>query len=392
MTAPRPPGSPDRDPDPAAVPGSLRAGSAPPRPEAGREIAGQLRMRRGDFQLEVAVQAPVGTTVVFGASGAGKSTLLRAVAGLERAEGELTVGGDVWLDSAAGVDLPPHERATGFVFQSANLLPHLDVVGNLRYGARRASGSGPEWEAVIEGVGLRGLLARAVGGLSGGERQRVALGRALLRRPRILLFDEPLSALDEPTRRELMPLLAGLAREHGLPLLHVTHSLDEALRLGERMIWLEGGRVRAAGPLAEVTAAPEFVRWRGDDAGVLVEGRLVEQAPADHLSRVRSPWGDLWVRTEAPRPIGTSLRLRVQARDVSLALVEESHSTLLNQLPLTIVQLEPGDPGEVLVRLAPASGASAPLLARVTARSVRRLDLRPGLGVFARVKAVAVVA
>lgn len=362
----------------------------------GAVVTADLSIRRGTFRLDAAFEVPVGTTVVFGASGAGKSTLLRAVAGLEAAEGRLVVDGEPWLDSRAGVALPTHRRATGFVFQSAHLLPHLDVAGNLRFGATRATGPGPDWAEVVEGMGLEALLARRVGSLSGGERQRVALGRALLRRPRILLFDEPLSALDEPTRRELVPLLAGLARRHDLPLLHVTHQLDEAMRIGERMLWVDGGRVREAGPLATVTASPDFVRWRGDDAGVVADARLLEHDRDDHLSRVASPWGDLWVRVDPSRPVHSTLRLRIQARDVSLALAEESRTTLLNQLPLVVSALEPGAPGEVLVRLAHPGGSAADaggvLLARVTSRSVRALDLRPGLPVLARVKAVAVVA
>lgn len=353
-----------------------------------RQLVAQLTVRRGDFRLEASFTTPVGTTVVFGASGSGKTTLLRAVAGLERADGTLEVGGESWIDR------PAHRRAVGFVFQSANLLPHLDVTGNLRYGARRAEGEGPGWDEVVDGVGLRALLGRRVDGLSGGEQQRVALGRALLRRPRALLLDEPLSALDEPSRRAMMPLIAGVARRFALPVLYVTHSLDEALRLGERMLWIDRGRVRADGALAEVVTTPDFVRWRGDDAGVVVEGRLVEQVPADHLTRVESPWGSLWVRGDPDRALGSTVRLRVQARDVSLALEEETRSTLLNQLAMTVVGIEEGEPGEVLVRLegSAASGGGATLLARITARSARTLSLRIGMPVLARVKAVAVLA
>lgn len=360
----------------------------------GAEVRVDLSSRRGDFDLAAAFIVPGGTTVVFGASGGGKTSLLRAVAGLDPARGRLSVADEVWLDSDAGVDLPTHRRAVGYVFQEANLLPHLGVEGNLRYGARRATGPGPEWDAVVEGVGLAPYLSRGVEGLSGGERQRVALGRALLRRPRVLLLDEPLSALDEPTRRELIPLVAGLADTFGLPVLYVTHALDEALRVGTRMLWLEGGRVRAEGPLGAVVTDPAFVRGRGDDAGVVVEGRVVEHEPADHLSQVESPWGRLWVRLDDERPVGAGVRLRVLARDVSLALGPESASTLLNQWPARVVGLDEGAPGEVLVRLAAATGAEdgPVLLARVTARSVRLLGLAVGADVHARVKAVAVVA
>ncbi len=360
----------------------------------GASVRVDLSSRRGGFTLEAAFTVPGGTTVVFGASGGGKTTLLRAVAGLDAARGRVSVADEVWLDSGAGVDLPTHRRAVGYVFQEANLLPHLDVEGNLRYGARRAAGPGPEWDAVVDGVGLAPYLSRGVEGLSGGERQRVALGRALLRRPQVLLLDEPLSALDEPTRRDLIPLVAGLADAFGLPVLYVTHALDEAMRVGDRMLWLEGGTIRAEGPLGDVVTDPEFVRGRGDDAGVVVEGRVVAHEPDDHLSRVDSPWGGLWVRLDDPRPVGAAVRLRILARDVSLALGPEAASTLLNQWPARVVGLDDGAPGETLVRLvaSPMAPDGPVLLARVTTRSVRLLGLGEGSEVHARVKAVAVVA
>ncbi|MBT8335325.1 MAG: molybdenum ABC transporter ATP-binding protein [Gemmatimonadetes bacterium] len=355
----------------------------------------EVATRRGDFELAAALSASGGTTVVFGPSGSGKTTLLRALAGLERAEGRITVDGEAWLDSAAGVDLPPHRRAVGYVFQHANLLPHLDVSGNLRYGARRASGSGPAWDEVIDWLGLGPLVERPVDGLSGGERQRVALGRALLRRPRLLLFDEPLSALDEPARRTMAPLLARVSSRFGMPLVLVTHSLDEAVQLGDRMVWLDEGRVRAAGPLADVVAGADFLRWRGDDAGVVVAAMVAEHVDSDWLTRLAGPWGDLWVRRQ-DRPVGSEVRMRILARDVSLALEHEAGSTLLNQISMRVTAVEESAAGQVLVRLVGDGGARtsepppAPLVARITTRSARRLELGPGRPVWARVKAVAV--
>ncbi len=364
-----------------------------------RVVEAQVEARRGAFHLDVAFTAPVGTTVVFGASGAGKSTLLRAIAGLEPAEGRIVVGGATWLDTAQQIQRPPHKRETGFVFQFANLLPHLDVEHNLRYGARRATGPGPDFDEVVEGLALRPLLGRRTEGLSGGERQRVALGRALVRRPRVLLFDEPLSALDEPARRELMSLLLGMATRYGLPHLHVTHALDEAQRIGDRMLWIHEGRLRDAGPLAQVVASTAFLRTRGSEAGVVADGRVVERVAADHLLRVTSPWGELWVSAGhgdgvAPAPVGSALRLRVLAGDVSLGMEVDPHSSLLNQLPLVVVGLGAGEvEGQTLVRLAARGddGARTPLVARVTTRSARHLGLAVGQEVVARVKAVAVL-
>ncbi len=352
-----------------------------------------LATRRGEFELDARFTAPRSTTVVFGASGSGKTSLLRAVAGLDRARGRLVVDGEVWCDSSPGASLPAHERSVGYVFQEANLLPHLSVRGNLEYGRKRSRGEGPGWDDVVDGLGVGGWLERPVDGLSGGERQRVALARALLRRPRILLLDEPASALDEPSRRALLALLGRVAGDFSVPMLFVTHDLAEAVRLGEQMVWLRDGGVRAFGPIEQIVASPDFVAWRGSDAGVLVEARVEEHVADDHLSRLASPWGPLWVRREHHR-VGSAVRLRILARDVSLALRFEPDSTLSNQFEMRVEALEPGEhPGEVLVRLAPATVESGGdvLLARITARSAQRLDLSAGRSVYARVKSVAVL-
>lgn len=366
-------------------------------------LAADLSVRREAFSLEASFEAPGGTTVVFGPSGSGKTTVLRALAGLDDASGHIRVGDEVWMDSSRGVRLDAHERRVGYVFQEANLLPHLSVRGNLEYGLRRASGAGPAWAEVVDWIGVEGLLDRRIDGLSGGERQRVALARALLRRPRILLLDEPASALDEPTRRELLPLLAKVASRFSVPMLFVTHSLDEAARVGDHMVWLVEGRVRRTGPMETVLADPDFAKWRGDDAGVVVDAPIARHWPEDHLTELGGPWGSVWVRSQN-REVGAVVRLRILARDVSLALAFEEHSTLSNQFPMRIESLEPGaEAGQLLVRLLPVDGAaegfpaegtgekSVRLLARVTARSATRLDLAPGRSVFARIKSVAVL-
>jgi molybdate transport system ATP-binding protein len=358
-------------------------------------LSADLSIRRGAFELDAAFDAPSGATVLFGASGSGKTSVLRAVAGLDPALGRLRVDGETWMDSSAGVARAAHARPVGYVFQDANLLPHLSARGNLEYGKRRASGPGPAWAEVVDWLDLEALLERRVAGLSGGERQRVALGRALLRRPRILLLDEPASALDEPARRTLLPLLAKVASRFGLPMLFVTHSLDEAVRVGAHMVWLGSGRVRASGPIDTVVADAEFVRWRGDDAGVLLDARVARHWSDDHLTELDGPWGSVWVQTQH-QPVGATVRLRVLARDVSLALAFEGDSTLSNQFHMRIDSLEPGiQPGQTLVRLAALdSPIDSPqrLLARITTRSASRLDLVAGRRVFARVKSVAVLA
>jgi molybdate transport system ATP-binding protein len=349
-----------------------------------------LQLRRGDFTLAAAFEAPPGITAVFGPSGAGKSSLLRAIAGLEPASrGRVAVAGETWQTPRGGAGRPAHRRAVGFVFQEANLLPHLDVAGNLAYGARRGDGSGPSRREVVAWLQLEPLLDRRPGGLSGGERQRVALGRALLRGPRVLLLDEPLSSLDQPVRRTLTDVLETLPLRHSMPILLVSHELDEVVRLAPTMIWLDGGRVRASGPTPRVLARTDFVRWRGDDAGVLVSGRVATHDDVDGLTVVQGPWGT-WVLPGHRGAPGGTMRLRVLARDVSLALAREEGSTLVNQFPAQVREVEELAPGECLVRLG-ADGHGEELLARVTRRSMRRLALAPGLPVWARVKSVAVV-
>lgn len=357
-------------------------------------LSADLAIRRGAFALDAAFDAPAGATVLFGESGSGKTSVLRAVAGLDTVAGRLWVDGETWLDSSTGVVRPAHQRPVGYVFQDANLLPHLDVRANLEYGARRASGPGPVWDDVVDWLGVASLLDRPVENLSGGERQRAALARALLRRPRILLLDEPASALDEPARRTLLPLLAKVASRFSLPMLFVTHSLDEAVRVGTHMVWLGSGGVRASAAIDDVLATRDFVRWRGDDAGVVLEARVVRHWSGDHLTELAGPWGPVWVQAR-DEEVGAAVRLRVLARDVSLALAFEDESTLSNQFPMRIESIEPGaQPGQTMVRLAgieAAADAPERLLARITTRSAARLDLAPGRSVFARVKSVAVL-
>jgi molybdate transport system ATP-binding protein len=339
------------------------------------------------FALDVAFAAPAaGVTALFGPSGCGKSTVLAAVAGLLRPEaGRVALGDTILLDTTAGIVLPPERRRCGVVFQDARLFPHLSVESNLRFGLNRAprDAAGPAFEEVVALLGLAPLLARRPAGLSGGERQRVALGRALLARPRLLLMDEPLAALDAARRAEVLPFLARLRDAARLPILYVTHALDEVDALADQLVLLQDGRVVAAGPAEALSARTDLPLAHRRDAGVLIGCTVVEAAP-DGLTRLAFAGGEL-LATMRPGPPGTRLRLRLRARDVTVATEEPRGLSTRNILPVTLAAIGAGEPGEAFLIL--AAGPTT-LLARVTRESVDRLGLRQGQPLWALIKAV----
>ena len=253
------------------------------------EVALRHRYGRDGFALEAAFAAPPrGVTALFGPSGCGKSTILAAVAGLLRPrQGRVALDGTVLLDTEAGVFVAPERRRCGVVFQDARLFPHLSVETNLRYGLRRAprDAEGPGFGEVVALLGLGHLLARRPAGLSGGERQRVALGRALLARPRMLLMDEPLAALDAARRAEVLPFLARLRDAARMPILYVTHALEEVDALADHLVLLDQGRTVACGPLNDVLARIDLPAAFADDAGVVIEAQVAEHE-ADDLTRL----------------------------------------------------------------------------------------------------------
>ena len=354
--------------------------------ESAHAVEVRIALSRGAFRLDVDLQLPANrTTVVFGPSGCGKTTLLRAIAGLEPGvRGRIRVDGTPWLDDAHA--LPPHRRAVGVVFQHAALLPHLSVDGNLRYGWRRAGASADLLATWIERLDLGPLLGRRPDALSGGERQRVALARALVTAPRLLLLDEPLSALDADRRAEILPYLEAVRREAGIPVVHVTHAIEDVARLADHLVLLEDGRVLASGPALALLNRHDLPTALREDAGVVLDA-TVEARDAHGLLDLRTAAGLLQAHGSAHAP-GTPLRVRIQARDVSLALRRHDDSSVLNLLPVTLLGLAPLPGGQVLVRL---SADGAPLLARVSQRSVDRLQLQVGQSAWAQVKAVAVL-
>ena len=277
-------------------------------------IEAGLRLRRGDFVLAAEMTAPMkGVTALFGPSGCGKTTLLRAIAGLEAGvEGYLRVGGEVWQD--AHRFLAPHRRTLGYVFQEASLFPHLSVRRNLEYGYRRVAPAERrvDFAEAVELLGVGPLLERRPRALSGGERQRVAIARALLVSPRLLLLDEPLSALDYESKAAILPYLERLHRELEIPVLLVSHTTDEVAQLSDYLVLMEAGRIRAAGPITEMLTRLDLPLAGSDNAEAMIEARVVSHDAADHLSYLEFSGGRFAV-SRLDLPLGNSLRLRVLA-------------------------------------------------------------------------------
>ncbi len=363
------------------------------RATAPRSIRGEFRGRLGGFALDASFSVPAaGITGLFGPSGCGKSTVLRCLAGLQHLPGSLCeVDGDVWQD--ATTFLKPHQRPIGYVFQEASLFQHLSVQDNLMYGAPKR-GAGPlpgdiAFDEVIELLGLARLLPRAPRNLSGGERQRVAIGRALLSQPKLLLMDEPLSALDRLTKDEILPFLERLHARLALPVIYVSHDIAEIERLADHLILMRSGRVIGVGPLTELQSNPALPLATARDAAVNVEAIAEAYDPAYGLLTLRLDGGRLLVPS-SPMTAGERRRIRIAAGDVSLSRAAPRDTSILNTLSVRIVSNSPVGPNEVLVVLALGpDGSGVRLLARVTRRSWDQLQLAEGLDVFAQVKGVA---
>ena len=354
-------------------------------------IQARFSIRREGFALDAAFEAPArGVTALFGPSGSGKTTLLRCIAGLESATGELSVNGEVWQDGKTFV--PVHERPLGYVFQEASLFPHLSVRANLEYGYRRIAPESRKVrpEQVIDWLGLAHLVDRRdATSLSGGERQRVAIGGALLVSPDLLLMDEPLSALDSTSKQEILPYLELLHRELDIPVLYVSHALDEVARLADHLVLLEQGRVIASGELHTTLARLDLPLAHFDEAGVVVEASVAQQDEKYHLTRLDFPGGALWV-SRVEQPFGTRVRARVSARDVSLATQVPHGSSINNILNARIEEIRDEGADKVMVKL--RVGEAQMLLARITRRSRDSLGLQGGMFVCAQVKSVALMA
>ena len=355
-------------------------------------MVGHFHIDYSGFTLDVDLPMPgKGITALFGPSGSGKTTILRCMAGLERSpKGFLSVAGEVWQDEQHGIFLPTHKRPLGLIFQEASLFPHLSVLGNLQYGMKRAGNTkGEGFDTMLDLLGIRPLLKRTPDSLSGGERQRVTIARALLTRPRLLLMDEPLSALDRKRKLEILPYLERLHDELSIPVLYVSHSLDEVARLADHLVLIENGRVTENGPLADILARPDLGAAFGGETGAVLE-TMVAAHEADGLTRLEFPGGKLYIAGNAHAP-GSRLRCRIHASDVSLALSAYKDTSILNTLPAIIADVAETDtPGHVLVQLQLMGGESL-LLARITERSRQTLGITSGLPVVAQVKSVAIL-
>jgi len=354
-------------------------------------IEARFAGRLGAFAFDFALNAPPrGVTALYGPSGCGKTTLLRCIAGLNRVrDGHCRVNGELWQDGAR-LFAPTHRRALGYVFQEASLFPHLSVKANLRFGAPPA-GAPPTigWDEVVDLCGLALLLDRAPRDLSGGERQRVALGRALLSQPRLLLMDEPLSALDAAAKADILPFLERLRDRLSLPALYVTHDMTEVERLADHLALIDRGRVIAAGPLAELQSDPALPLAAARGAAVTLTGTIAAIDDAYGLTTV-AVRGGAFVAPGRLGSVGARRRLRVLAGDVSLAPGPPGPSSILNVLPARVLSIKTVAANELVAVLGlGADGAGDRILARVTRRSWERLGLSEGVSVHAQVKGVA---
>ena len=342
----------------------------------------------GTHRLQVAESLPAsGITAIFGVSGAGKTSLINAISGLTRPEqGRIVLNDRVLYDAEKKICLPPEKRRVGYVFQDARLFPHYNVLGNLRYGMAKSMAG--QFDKLVTLLGIEQLLDRLPGGLSGGEKQRVAIGRALLTAPELLLLDEPLASLDIPRKRELLPYLQRLAREINIPVLYVSHSLDEILHLADKVMVLEAGSVKAFGKLEDVWGSSVMNPWLPQEQqSSILKVSVLEQHP--HYAMTALALGDqhLWVN-RLEKPLQSAVRIRIQATDVSLVLQPSSNTSIRNTLRAKVVQNYDLD-GQVEVQL---DVGGRTLWARISPWARDELSIKPGLWLYAQIKSVSITA
>lgn len=356
-------------------------------------ISLSLGLQRPGFTLAVDIEIPSqGVTVLFGPSGSGKTTILRCVAGLDCASGRIAIGDKVWQDDQRQIFVPTWQRELGYVFQEASLFEHLNVRRNLEFGLSRlrieCEAARKALDDAIELLGIESLLDRSTVNLSGGEKQRVAIARALVTQPKILLLDEPLASLDVARRKEILPWLERLHRELQIPVIYVTHSLDELARLADHVVMLDHGHVSASGNLQEICTHPIMAMAAGDEAGVVIESQIQRIDAQHHLAEVAFGEGMLLVR-DVGFAERAPIRLRILARDVSLAIAANTQSTIQNLIPGVIESITTDShPSQALVTV---RCGTEPLLSRVTHRALDMLRLSEGSPVWCQVKSAALI-
>lgn len=345
-----------------------------------------VMQQQGDHVLEVDLQIPAkGITAIFGVSGAGKTSLINAISGLTHPQrGRIQLHDRLLFDAEQKIALPPEKRRIGYVFQDARLFPHYRVRGNLQYGM--APKMKAQFDSLVSLLGLEALLPRFPLSLSGGEKQRVAIGRALLTAPDVLLLDEPLASLDLPRKRELMPYLQKLAKQVEIPMLYVSHSLEEILQLADNVLVLDAGKVKAFGPLERVWSSSAMRPWLPvSELTSVLRVQVLEQHPDYPMTALSLGDQHIWV-SRVNQPVKTPLRIRIASADVSLALQPPQHSSIRNILPAQVVELlEVGDQVEVKLRI----GISE-LWARITPWARDELGIRPDQWLYAQIKSVSV--
>ncbi len=342
----------------------------------------------GSFALDVRFELPTpGVVALFGPSGCGKSTTIDIIAGLAAPDrGRVMLDDRVLLDTQRHIDLAAERRSIGYVFQDARLFPHLSVAANLKYAQRRAVGRHyVSFDVVVQLLGLASLMQRRTHQLSGGERQRVAIGRALLSQPRLLLLDEPLASLDRERREEVLPYLESLCDQLAVPIVYVSHQFDEVLRLATHIVLMQSGTVVAQGSIGEMSLARHLRSIIGPDAvGAIIDGVVLGEDAASGMMRVRVGHGELKVQAAA-MTAGTRLRVQLLARDIIVSTQMPQRLSVRNNLKGVVTSIEEDDANSDLIAI-DIGGTN--IMARVTKAATRELSLAPGLTAWALVKSV----
>jgi molybdate transport system ATP-binding protein len=351
----------------------------------------QQHLETSNFSLEVNTHLPnTGVTAIFGPSGSGKTTLLRCIAGLEKhQQGEICLNNESWQTN--NTFLPAHRRSIGYVFQEANLFPHLTAEENLQFAIKRAdkTHTAISYSEVITLLGIESILSHYPTQLSGGERQRIAIARALLIQPKLLLMDEPLAALDDALKQEILPYLEQICRKTNIPILYVSHSLDEVIRLADYMLVLEKGKIREEGETQSLLGKLGTSFSNHQDASVVISGSITQQSAEWGLSWLSFGNHTIMIR-QGKEQLGDQLRLRIQSKDVSLSLSKQEDSSILNRLTVVINDMEKDARDSSMIMIQLLAG-STPILARITALSAHNLKLEKGQTVIAQIKSVALL-